>query len=273
MLFSDQKKMIKTIDPNNPKVLQSSVQAVNNSFSFDPLGSEVDKDHLGDDGNSGDSETYHSESNSSEPIEKDILGHDRFNDRYEDGYQVGYNQGFETGFQEAAEKGYEEGYQNGLEIAKDESRKKFNELESELHAKYDSLQTDLLEKIEQEKRSLEPHMLSIIEHLVQKIIGVEAQNQSTILFLIKSGLSEIELHGDLIIKVSHEDMDYVIENKALLSENLSEKINIEILKDLQLQKNECVIETDMGTIDCSLGIQLEALMKELRLIRESLLNA
>lgn len=272
VLFSDQKKMIKTIDSNNPKVLQSSVKAVDTGYQFESLESEQDQVVSDDPDLSVTTGQIPKDKHQSDDYESDILSGERFNDRFEDGYQVGYNQGFETGFQEAAEKGYEEGYQNGTLTAQNEFQDKFNALESELQVKYDRMQSDLRSELEAERNSLEPQMLSLIERLVHKIIGVESLNQNTILFLIKAGLSEIELHGDLIIKVSHEDIDYVIENKAFLSENLSEKINIEILKDLQLEKNECVIETDMGTIDCSLGTQMEALMKELRLIRDSLMN-
>jgi flagellar assembly protein FliH len=121
------------------------------------------------------------------------------------------------------------------------------------------------------KLELEPKMLSIIEDLVVKIIGVQKTSKDTVIHLIKCGLDEIELHGDLIIKVSSKDLDYVIERKHELTEELSEKIKVEILKDQQLEENECVIETEMGTIDCSLGTQLEGLLKELRLIKNSLL--
>jgi flagellar biosynthesis/type III secretory pathway protein FliH len=119
---------------------------------------------------------------------------------------------------------------------------------------------------------LEPKMLKVIENLVIKLVGVQEISKGTIMHLIKCGIDELELHGDLIIKVSPLDLDYVISRRNEFSENLSEKIRIEILKDIQLNQNECVIETEMGTIDCSLGTQLQGLTKELRLIRDSLIT-
>ncbi len=83
-------------------------------------------------------------------------------------------------------------------------------------------------------------------------------------------MNELDLHGDLVIKVSALDIDEVLEHKEKLTEGLSEKIDVEILLDQQLEKNECVIETNMGSIDCSLGTQMESLLQELRLIRDSL---
>ena len=42
--------------------------------------------------------------------------------------------------------------------------------------------------------------------------------------------------------------------------------NVELLEDVTLGKNECMIETGNGVFDCSLGTQLEALNEELRLL-------
>lgn len=268
VLFSDQKKMIKNIDPNHPKVLQSSVQAVDQNATMHGY----DSVHNGDDNEGLDEDSALTDLTQTSASDRDILSNDRFNERFEDGYQVGYTQGYDAGFQDAAEKGYEDGYNQGIEAAQKELNDKIAEIEAELNSEFEQKETALRQDLEEAKRMLEPQMLTVIEGLVGKIIGIESLNKSTILFLIQSGLRELELHGDLIIKVSPEDVDHVIEHKSELIENLSEKIQVEILKDLQLSKNECVIETDMGTIDCSLGVQLEGLMKELRLIRESLIN-
>ena len=41
---------------------------------------------------------------------------------------------------------------------------------------------------------------------------------------------------------------------------------MEIIEDMTLKKNECMVETDGGIYDCSLDGQLEALRKELLLL-------
>ena len=132
------------------------------------------------------------------------------------------------------------------------------------------MRDELKEQYEEEKKRLEPQMLYIIESLVTKLIGIQSVSKGTIMYLIKSGMDELDLHGDLVIKVSTFDIDEVLENKTQLTEGLSEKIDVEVLVDQQLEKNECIIETNMGSIDCSLGTQMESLIQELRLIRDSL---
>jgi len=276
--FSDQKRTIKNIDHNHPKILQSSVRAVEASNTEDDT-FETNHHEGSAPGNGRFEETHfndvsYSNRNPEQEHEEsfDGLTNERFSDRLDDRYQGGYQQGYDLGFQEGNEQGYAQGYALGQTAAQEELEQSIKAIEfqkqQELDEKIQSLEDDL----ELERRSLEPKMISIIERLVKKLIGEHELNQSTIMYLIKNGLDELELHGDLIIKVSAFDLDYVLENKHLLTEDLSEKIQVEILKDLQLNQNECIIETDMGTIDCSLGVQLQGLMKELRLIRESLLN-
>ena len=42
--------------------------------------------------------------------------------------------------------------------------------------------------------------------------------------------------------------------------------NVEVVEDLTLAKNECLIETDSGIYDCGLGTQLEEVKKKLMLL-------
>jgi len=41
-------------------------------------------------------------------------------------------------------------------------------------------------------------------------------------------------------------------------------MTLEIVGDSSMGENACVIETDTGIFDCSLGVQLENLIKDLR---------
>lgn len=158
-----------------------------------------------------------------------------------------------------------EGYKVGYEEGKIAASKELEELKVELQ--------NAIEQKQNEKQNLlvniEPQIASIINQLVTNLVGIQSVNPETILYLIKQGFNEIEQHGDLIIRVSSDDFDQVVENKSILSDNLSEKIDLEILKDVSLKKNDCIIETDLGNIDCSLDVRLNGLKKELDLIGKS----
>lgn len=41
---------------------------------------------------------------------------------------------------------------------------------------------------------------------------------------------------------------------------------LEVVEDITLHKNECMIETDGGVFDCGLGTQLDELTKRLKLL-------
>ncbi len=290
--FSDQKRAIKTVDKNDPNVLKSSLKMghqqkgqSNQRLSLDDLGinpstmgkptnvnidngqrrmvtsNERDKVHVEQEQQIEEPEAQEESLSLSEEqlIEIETLK------------EEGRNQGYEEGFTSGKTDGYNLGFEEGKTQAELEVNKALEAYGAEQENVINELKQQLVDEYAGYKEELEPKMLSIIEELVIKIIGVQKTSKGTIMHLIKCGLDELELHGDLVIKVSSKDLDYVIERKQELTEELSEKIIVEILKDQQLEENECIIETEMGTIDCSLGTQLDGLLKELRLIKDSLL--
>lgn len=269
--FTEHNFQIPTIDKNNPKIIQSSLnvdnsenqeelnaEKENNGFEIDEF--EIDEFDLEEIASGAGFETMTKAEQESLLAEIDEVK--------SESSKEGYDEGFSQGIEDGKQQGYDKGFQQGVAEGQDSLQKsiKSNEMKQE------SIKQELIQEYENYKKDLEPKMLEIIEALVVKLIGIQEISKGTIMHLIHAGLNELELHGDLVIKVSSFDLDYVIERKNELTEDLSEKIKVEILRDQQLQQNECVIETEMGTIECSLGTQLEGLIKELRLIRESLVK-
>jgi flagellar assembly protein FliH len=66
--------------------------------------------------------------------------------------------------------------------------------------------------------------------------------------------------------VSKEDYPFLIENQGKIYLASPKDINLNIVEDSDLAKNQCIIETDGGVFDCSLDIQLEQLIKEIKLL-------
>lgn len=177
-----------------------------------------------------------------------------------------------------AKKGkiYEEAYNSGMAEAKEELERRAAILEEEYSRKKDALERELTDsyeqKYQQEIHRLEGKMILWMKGMLEKLVGQASQREEVITHLIRMGMQEISLQGDLIIRVSEYDLDYVLENKNKLTEELSEKLTIEVLKDKSLEKNQCIIETIMGNIECSLDVQLKGLLDELRLIYESIMK-
>lgn len=243
--FSEQKKEIVVIDSRNPNIIgRSKAEHLNDSEEDNFESIEVEQAHH-------------------EQLSRDV------EIAKEEAARLGYEEGYQEGYQEGNEQGRIKGYQEGHLEALQVSEAELSVHKEELEKNYRKLETELMDEVSNYKKALEPKVALIIERLVRKLIGIQEVNRETILFLIRNGLEEVESYGDLIIRVSSFDIDYVQANRNLIIHELSESIQVEILKDPNLKENECIIETDMGTIDSSLGTQMERLLRELRLIYES----
>ena len=176
----------------------------------------------------------------------------------------------------AKAKIYEDAYNTGMEKAKEELERRRAILEQEYAEKKAGIEKELggqyQTKYAKQLRQLEGNMILWLKEMLEKLVGQASQKEETLIHLVRMGLQEISLQGDLIIRVSEEDLNYVLEHKAELTEELSEKLTVEVLKDKALKKNQCIIETVMGNIECSLDVQLKGITDELQLIYESIMK-
>ena len=133
------------------------------------------------------------------------------------------------------------------------------------HLKKEKLLED---QYQQKLEELEPQMVDTITQVYEHIFHVDLQSNRDILtYLISNTLRKIDGERDFIIHVSKEDYPYVnMQKKQMLAGAVSANSNVEIIEDMTLAKNECMIETDSGIYDCGLGTQLEELRKKLMLL-------
>ena len=124
------------------------------------------------------------------------------------------------------------------------------------------------DQYQQKLEELEPQMVDTITQVYEHIFHVDLQSNRDILtYLISNTLRKIDGERDFIIHVSKEDYPYVnMQKKQMLAGAVSANSNVEIIEDMTLAKNECMIETDSGIYDCGLGTQLEELRKKLMLL-------
>lgn len=158
--------------------------------------------------------------------------------------------------EQAKAHGYAEGKQKAdAEVARIEQE--FRAREKALEEEYDSL----LEGMETEMIDA---LTGIYEHLFQ----VELSSYRGLLVnLLTAALRKIEGGRDFIVHISAEDYPYVsMEKKQLMTALTSPSATLELVEDITLKKNECMIETDSGIYDCGLGTQLEELSRKLRLL-------
>ncbi len=158
--------------------------------------------------------------------------------------------------EEAKSAGYEEGRKQAeMEYAakKQELQQKEQQLEAEYQAMVDEL---------------EPQFIETITGIYEHIFHVELHSYREILVHLISGtMRKAEGSREFIIHVSKEDYPFVsMQKKQIVAGTSTANGSVEIIEDLMLGKNECMIETEGGIFDCGLGTQLSELSQKLRLL-------
>ena len=156
--------------------------------------------------------------------------------------------------EEAKAQGYAEGREQGVAEA--------DALKAEAQKLYDKAQTEREETI----KNIEPDMVALVMKVVKKLTGdIAVIKPELVVNLIKQGLADATLTGSINIRVSKQDYDAVLAAKDEILSFAEGANGLDILKDLSLNKSDCIIETPFGIIDTSLDGQYSALKDDLYL--------
>lgn len=161
---------------------------------------------------------------------------------------------------EAKQQGYSEGMNHARSEARaeaDAAKMKYLDKERQLEVFY-----------QQQIDELEPQLVDTITDIYQHVFHVELDSYRDILaHLISSTMRKIDGGHDFMIHVSKEDYPHVsMQKKQILAGAVSTNCNVEVVEDMTLAKNECLIETENGIFDCGLGTQLAELKQKLMLL-------
>ncbi|MCR5403113.1 MAG: hypothetical protein K6E91_04740 [Butyrivibrio sp.] len=161
---------------------------------------------------------------------------------------------------QAREQGRQEGYDAGYQQGYMEAQAIKDEIESQ--------RGDLEKEYQQIVDELEPEMVDILTQIYEHVFNIELrEDKGIILHLLKTTLTRIEPGKDLIVHVSSDDYDDIMDEKEALSACItSPNTTMEIIEDPLLKENECMIESDSGVFDCSLGVELSELSRKLKLL-------
>lgn len=162
------------------------------------------------------------------------------------------------------EKAKKEGFDQGFETGQKQGEALADEKIEQLEKQKLQMQKEYQEKVEE----LEPDLVDTITRIYEKVFDVELKDyRGIIVYLISTAMSQIEGARNFLIHVSKEDYSYVsIQKKEIVESSVGGNVSVEIVEDVSLKKNECLIETEGGIFDCGLGTQLEELEKKLKLL-------
>lgn len=162
-----------------------------------------------------------------------------------------------------AEDARARGYDEGMQAAAAE----LEQHKSMLEADYQEKKRQLEEEYNTRRAELEPELVEVLTEVFRKVtLTVAEDNQEIILHLINGVMRNAETSRDFTIKVSPEDYRFLVSNQGKIYCAISKEINVDIIEDAAMSKNECIIETDSGVFNCGLDIELNNLIKDLKLL-------
>lgn len=164
---------------------------------------------------------------------------------------------------DAKENGYKEGYEKGTI----ESKQKSDDLQTKLEADYKSMSEKLQNEYDEKYQVMESELVDTLMEVFSKVtLTIAEDKKDLVLLLIQRTLKDADANKDFLIRVSDVDYGFVMNSIDKLYDCVSLDSKIEVVRDNTLKKNQCIIETDAGAFDCSLDIQLEGLISEIKLL-------
>jgi flagellar assembly protein FliH len=137
----------------------------------------------------------------------------------------------------------------------------FNAKKDELEAERQQLQAEFDEK----ERAMESELVDVITEVMERFFMVQFSNKKDLLLhLIDNALINIENSREFLIKVNDENFDFLNQYKSQLQEKVGNDLQLDIIRDPVLDVHQCLIETDGGVFDCSLDVELDNLVKDLK---------
>lgn len=163
---------------------------------------------------------------------------------------------------EIKEKAQQEGYDLGYKQAVEESYAMKSEAEQIL--------ISAKEEKEQMLSDAEPDIIKLTIGIIDKVLNdTKIVNHDAIKCIIKKGLSQTKVIGDIFIHVSANDFEAALNNKDEILTGSDGSANIEIIKDLSMNVGDCLIETPFGNIDCGIDQQFNEIKNNLYYILEN----
>ena len=155
------------------------------------------------------------------------------------------------------------GYEQGAVGAREEYDAKARQLEKD----YETRKKQLEQEYNDMKASMESELVDTITEVFRKVTYTVAEdNKDIILGLINACLKNTDISNEFVIKVSPDDYKFLVNNQGKIYCSVSKEVSVDIVEDAAMKKNQCVIESDTGVYDCSLDIELNNLIKDIKLL-------
>ena len=163
---------------------------------------------------------------------------------------------------EAAKKqGHATGLQQGLDEAKRQMAEQLKQTADICNA--------MVAAAEQESSRVlleaEPKIIELVLAISRKIICDEVEERpAVVLGLVRGALERVRDQNQIIIHVSPEDYEFILQSRQLLQTVVGAERSLTLTADSVLGKGGCLIETSFGTVEAGIDTQLESIRRVLQ---------
>ena len=159
--------------------------------------------------------------------------------------------------EQAIKEGQKQGYDMGQAMAMGE----VDSAKAEMDAQVEQIRQEYIDK----EIGMEHEVLNVVCDVMSQFFMVEFGDKKEILqHLCENAIANVENSQTLIIRVNEKNREYLNSNKDMLQEKVGESVQLDIIMDPLLEDDKCIIESDGGIIDCSIGVELDNFIKDLR---------
>ena len=154
-----------------------------------------------------------------------------------------------------------EAYRDGVSKLQDEILEKTEELNVKYKEKEDALWAEYEGKLEE----LETNIVDVVIQVFNKVFHIQFDNKKQILLqLIKDTLLGIDAGKEFVIRVSDANYKYVESHVADIKEKIGNDVTIDVVNDMTMDEEACIIETATGVYDCGIDMVMTNLEKDIR---------
>ena len=155
----------------------------------------------------------------------------------------------------------QEGYNKGAAQIQNELEAEKKRLQSEYHEMTQSVILDYESKLD----TLEYDIVDAMIRVFNKVFHIQFDNKKQILLhLIKDTVLGVDAGKAFTIRVADVNFKFIESHVADIKEKIGNDVNIDVVNDLSLQEDDCIIETASGVHNCGIEMVLTNLEKDIR---------
>ncbi len=159
------------------------------------------------------------------------------------------------------EEARETGYEQGIRQVQEEYEQEVKQQRDQTKRLIESLKARTDEAYEQ----IEEGVLDFSLYLAEVIIKRELDRDDTIfLDIVRDTLDQVKNQNEIVLRLNSEDYDKFFSDGEDEFVGLLRSSGVEIRKDMAVQRGECAVETEYGTLRSGIRTQLKRMEYALR---------